>query len=79
MDFKKPIHISFYTLISLPDKMRPGYDPLKEVPICWGTPSNLTHIDWLGYLLSAYCFYKCVEHTCYFLTIDKKKKEKGFG
>ena len=32
---------SFCTRDYLPDNIRPGYDPLKEVYICWGPPFDL--------------------------------------
>ena len=50
-----------HTWDCLSDNMRPGYDPLKEVCICWGPPSDLINIDWLGYLLSVYCLYETIQ------------------
>ena len=37
----------FCTRDYLPDNIRPGYDPLKEVYICWGPPFNLKYIDFV--------------------------------
>jgi len=42
---KKPSLLYFCTQEYLPDNIRPGYDPLKEVYICWGPPFDLKYID----------------------------------
>ena len=44
---KRPSLLYFCTRDYLPDNIRPGYDPLKEVYICWGPPFNLKYIDLL--------------------------------